>query len=105
MVTTFKLSDVWKLSTIFLLVVLSATWLWLIITSIVHDSAMENIQAQYAVTRKLTDDVVTMQMQIQDLQSRNKALNEKIDALNTLRQRDVEYLQSQINRGPIKVIR
>jgi peptidoglycan hydrolase CwlO-like protein len=105
MVTTFKLSDVWKFSTIFLLVVLSATWLWLIITSIVHDSAMENIQAQYAVTRKLTDDVVTMQMQIQDLQSRNKALNEKIDALNTLRQRDVEYLQSQINRGPIKVIR
>lgn len=105
MVTTFKLSDVWKFSTFFLLVVLSATWLWLIITSIVHDSAMENIQAQYAVTRKLTDDVVTMQMQIQDLQSRNKALNEKIDALNTLRQRDVEYLQSQINRGPIKVIR
>jgi uncharacterized protein YlxW (UPF0749 family) len=105
MVTTFKLSDVWKFSTIFLLVVLSATWLWLIITSIVHDSAMENIQAQYAVTRKLTDDVVTMQMQMQDLQSRNKALNEKIDALNTLRQRDVEYLQSQINRGPIKVIR
>jgi hypothetical protein len=55
--------------------------------------------------RELTNQVITLNMQVQDLQSRNKALTERIDTFNTLRQRDYEYLQSQINRSPVKTIR
>jgi uncharacterized protein YlxW (UPF0749 family) len=55
--------------------------------------------------RELSDKVITLNMQVQDLQSRNKALNERIDAFNTIRLRDYDYLQSQINRGSVKTIR
>jgi chaperonin cofactor prefoldin len=66
---------------------------------------MESIRSQDVQLRELTNQVITLNIQVQDLQSRNKALNERIDALNTIRLRDYEYLQSQINRGPIKAIR
>jgi cell division protein FtsB len=103
-VSNIKL-DVWKFSTVFLMVLLIVSWVWMLITWIVNDSAVESLKSQHSVIRQLTDKVVTLDMQIQDLQSRNKALNDRIEAFNTLRQRDYEYLQSQINRTPIKTIR
>ena len=102
--STFRV-DVWKFSTIFLMVLLIISWVWMLITSIITDSSMETVRSQQVTVRELTNKMVTLEMQVQDLQSRNKALNERIEAFNTLRQRDVEYLQSQINRGPIKAIR
>lgn len=101
---TFKV-DVWKFSTIFLMVILIISWVWMMIAGIINDSAMDSVRNQQMTVRELTNKVITLEMQVQDLQSRNKALNERIEAFNTLRQRDVEYLQSQINRGPIKAIR
>jgi uncharacterized protein YlxW (UPF0749 family) len=97
--------DVWKFSTIFLMVLLIISWVWMMIAGIITDSSMESIRSQQAEMRELTNQVITLNMQVQDLQSRNKALNERIDAFNTIRLRDYEYLQSQINRGPVKVIR
>ena len=97
--------DVWKFSTIFLMVLLIMSWVWMLITGIITDSSMESVRSQQVQVRELTDKVITLNMQVQDLQSRNKALNERIDAFNTIRLRDYEYLQSQINRGPVKVIR
>ncbi len=101
---TFKV-DVWKFSTIFLMVILIISWVWMMIAGIINDSAMDSVRNQQMTVRELTNKVITLEMQVQDLQSRNKALNERLEAFNTLRQRDVEYLQSQINRGPIKAIR
>ena len=101
---TFKV-DIWKFTTIFLMVLLIISWVWMLITSIITDSSMESVRSQQVTVREITNKVVTLEMQIMDLQSRNKALNERIESFNTLRQRDVEYLQSQINRGPIKAIR
>jgi uncharacterized protein YlxW (UPF0749 family) len=97
--------DVWKFSTIFLMVLLIISWVWMMIAGIITDSSMESIRSQQSEMRELTNQVITLNMQVQDLQSRNKALTERIDAFNTLRQRDYEYLQSQINRGPVKTIR
>ena len=97
--------DVWKFSTIFLMVLLIISWVWMMIAGIISDSSMESIRSQQSEMRELTNQVITLNMQVQDLQSRNKALNERIDAFNTIRLRDYEYLQSQINRGPIKTIR
>jgi uncharacterized protein YlxW (UPF0749 family) len=97
--------DVWKFSTIFLMLLLIISWVWMLIAGIINDSAMESVRSQQMTVRELTDKVITLNMQVQDLQSRNKALNERIDAFNTIRLRDYEYLQSQINRGPVKVIR
>jgi uncharacterized protein YlxW (UPF0749 family) len=97
--------DVWKFSTIFLMVLLIISWVWMLITGIITDSSMESIRSQQVQVRELTDKVITLNMQVQDLQSRNKALNERIDAFNTIRLRDYDYLQSQINRGPVKSIR
>jgi sensor histidine kinase YesM len=97
--------DVWKFSTVFLMVVLIISWVWMIINSIITDSSMESVRSQQVTVREITNKVITLEMQVMDLQSRNKALNERIESFNTLRQRDVEYLQSQINRGPIKTIR
>jgi len=97
--------DAWKFSTIFLMVLVIMSWVWILITSIITDSSMESIRSQNVQLRELTNQVITLNIQVQDLQSRNKALNERIDALNTIRLRDYEYLQSQINRGPIKAIR
>jgi uncharacterized protein YlxW (UPF0749 family) len=97
--------DVWKFSTIFLMLLLIISWVWMLIAGIINDSAMESVRSQQMTVRDLTDKVITLNMQVQDLQSRNKALNERIDAFNTIRLRDYEYLQSQINRGPVKVIR
>jgi uncharacterized protein YlxW (UPF0749 family) len=97
--------DVWKFSTIFLMVLLIMSWVWMLITGIITDSSMESIRSQQVQVRELTDKVITLNMQVQDLQSRNKSLNERIDAFNTIRLRDYEYLQSQINRGPVKAIR
>jgi uncharacterized protein YlxW (UPF0749 family) len=97
--------DVWKFSTIFLMVLLIISWVWMMIAGIISDSSMESIRSQQSEMRELTNQVITLNMQVQDLQSRNKALNERIDTFNTIRLRDYEYLQSQINRGPIKTIR
>ena len=97
--------DVWKFSTVFLMVILIISWVWMMIAGIINDSAMDSVRNQQMTVRELTNKIITLEMQVQDLQSRNKALNERIEAFNTLRQRDVEYLQSQINRGPIKAIR
>ena len=101
---TFKV-DIWKFTTIFLMLLLIISWVWMLITSIINDSAMESIRSQHMTVRELTNKVVTLEMQVLDLQSRNKSLNERIDAFNTIRLRDYEYLQSQINRGPVKAIR
>ena len=97
--------DVWKFSTIFLMVILIISWVWMMIAGIINDSAMDSVRNQQMTVRELTNKVIMLEMQVQDLQSRNKALNERIETFNTIRQRDVEYLQSQINRGPIKAIR
>jgi uncharacterized protein YlxW (UPF0749 family) len=97
--------DVWRFSTIFLMVILIISWVWMMIAGIINDSAMESVRGQNMQVRELTNQVITLNMQVQDLQSRNKALTERIDTFNTLRQRDYEYLQSQINRGPVKTIR
>lgn len=94
--------DVWKFSTVFLMVVLIISWVWMIINSIITDSSMESVRSQQVTVREITNKVITLEMQVMDLQSRNKALNERIESFNTLRQRDVEYLQSQINRATIK---
>jgi uncharacterized protein YlxW (UPF0749 family) len=102
--STLKM-DVWRFSTVFLMVLLIMSWVWMLITGIINDSSMESIRSQQVQVRELTDQVITLNMQVQDLQSRNKALNERIDAFNTIRLRDYDYLQSQINRGPIKAIR
>ena len=103
-VNTLKV-DVWRFSTIFLMVLLIMSWVWMLITGIITDSSMDSIRSQQVQVRELTDKVITLNMQVQDLQSRNKALNERIDAFNTIRLRDYDYLQSQINRGPVKTIR
>jgi uncharacterized protein YlxW (UPF0749 family) len=97
--------DVWRFSTIFLMVLLIMSWVWMLITGIITDSSMDSIRSQQVQVRELTDKMITLNMQVQDLQSRNKALNERIDAFNTIRLRDYDYLQSQINRGPVKTIR
>ncbi len=94
--------DVWKFSTVFLMVVLIISWVWMLINSIITDSSMESVRSQQVTVREITNKVITLEMQVMDLQSRNKALNERIESFNTLRQRDVEYLQSQINRATIK---
>ena len=97
--------DVWRFSTIFLMLLLIISWVWMLIAGIINDSAMESVRSQQMTVRELTDKMITLNMQVQDLQSRNKALGERIDAFNTMRLRDYEYLQSQINRAPVKVIR
>jgi uncharacterized protein YlxW (UPF0749 family) len=97
--------DVWRFSTIFLMLLLIISWVWMLIAGIINDSAMDSVRGQQLQVRELTNQMVTLNMQVQDLQSRNKALNERIDTFNTIRLRDYEYLQSQINRGPIKTIR
>lgn len=102
--STLKM-DVWKFSTVFLMVILIISWVWMMIAGIINDSAMESVRGQQMQVRELTNQVITLNMQVQDLQSRNKALNERIDAFNTIRLRDYDYLQSQINRGPVKSIR
>lgn len=99
--STLKM-DVWKFSTIFLMVVVIISWVWMMIAGIINDSAMESVRGQQMQVRDLTNKVITLEMQVLDLQSRNKALNDRIEAFNTLRQRDVEYIQSQINRVTIK---
>jgi len=97
--------DVWKFSTIFLMVLLIISWVWMMISNIITDSSIDSIRSQQVQIRELTDRIVTLNIQVQDLQSRNKALNERIDTFNNMRLRDYEFLQSQINRGPIKAIR
>lgn len=97
--------DVWKFSTIFLMMLLIISWVWMLIAGIINDSAMASVRGQQLQVRELTNKVITLEMQVLDLQSRNKALTDRVEAFNTLRQRDVEYLQSLIVRGPVKSIR
>jgi FtsZ-binding cell division protein ZapB len=87
------------------MVLLIISWVWMMISNIITDSSIDSIRSQQVQIRELTDRIVTLNIQVQDLQSRNKALNERIDTFNNMRLRDYEFLQSQINRGPIKAIR
>ena len=103
-VNTLKV-NVWQFSTIFLMVLLIMSWVWMLINGIITDSSMDSVRYQQVQVREITNQVITLNMQVQDLQSRNKALNERIDAFNTIRLRDYEYLQSQINRASVKAIR
>ena len=103
-VNTLKV-NVWQFSTIFLMVLLIMSWVWMLINGIITDSSMDSVRSQQVQVREITNQVITLNMQVQDLQSRNKALNERIDAFNTIRLRDYEYLLSQINRAPVKTIR
>lgn len=97
--------DVWRFSTVFLMVLLIISWVWMMIANIINDSSMESVRSQQMQMREITNKVITLEMQVLDLQSRNKALNERIESFNTLRLRDYEYLQNQIVRGPVKTIR
>ena len=103
-VNTLKV-NVWQFSTIFLMVLLIMSWVWMLINGIITDSSMDSVRSQQVQVREITNQVITLNMQVQDLQSRNKALNERIDAFNTIRLRDYDYLLSQINRGSVKAIR
>ena len=103
-VNTLKV-DAWRFSTIFLMVILIMSWVWMLINGIITDSSIDSVRSQQVQVREITNQVITLNMQVQDLQSRNKALNERIDAFNTIRLRDYEYLQSQINRASVKAIR
>jgi hypothetical protein len=98
--------DVWKVSTAVLALLLVGSWVWMIIVSTINNTTIETVRAQQLSLREITNKVVTMEMQVLDLQSRNKSLNDRIEAFNNLRQRDHEYLQGQINRSTaVKVIR
>ncbi len=97
-ISTLKL-DAWKISTAILAALLIASWVWMLIVSTINNSTIETVRAQQLVVREITNKVITLEMQVLDLQSRNKSLNDRIEAFNNLRQRDHEYLQSQINRG------
>jgi hypothetical protein len=101
---TFKL-DAWKFSTVVLAVLLSVSWAWMLITSMINDSTMQIVRNQSIEVREVTNKVITLEMQVLDLQSRNKSLSERIESFNNLRQRDNEFLQNQINRVPVKTSR
>jgi hypothetical protein len=104
-ISTFKLNG-WKISTAVLAVLLLASWIWMLIVSTLNNATMETVRSQQFLLREITNKVITLEIQVLDLQSRNKSLYERIESFNTLRQRDNEYLQNQINRNnAVKVIR
>jgi len=97
--------DLWKFSTAFLLMVLVVSWSWAAINFMVNDSALESVRNHQSSIRELNSKIVMLEVQVQDLQTRHRELGERIEMYNNMRLRDTEYLQSQINRGPVKVIR
>lgn len=99
--------DLWKFSTVFLLIVLVVSWSWAAISFMVNDSALEAVRNHQTSIRDLNSKIVMLEVQVQDLQTRQRDLGERIEMFNNMRLRDIEFLQSQINRaaGPVKTIR
>ena len=54
--------DVWKFSTIFLMLLLIISWVWMLIAGIINDSAMDSVRGQQLQVRELTNQIVTLNM-------------------------------------------
>ena len=88
-----------------LLVFLFLSWTYFHFTMTVRDSAFETLQLQRNEIRQLSNQLTTMTIQMDDLQSKYKTLNDRVESYNILRVRDHEYAMSQITRQTPRNIR
>jgi Tfp pilus assembly protein PilO len=98
-------SSIWKLLSAFLFMALVLSWGYFQFNTMLNNSAFETLSHHRTEIRNLNTQLTQMNIQIQDLQSRNKALSERVESYNLQRTRDHELVMSQLNRGPIKTVR
>jgi Tfp pilus assembly protein PilO len=98
-------SGIWKFVSAVLFMSLILSWGYFQFVSMIKDSAFETLAHHRTEIRNLNTQITQMNIQIQDLQSRNKALGERVESYNLQRVRDHEFAMSQINRPPVRAVR
>jgi predicted nucleic acid-binding Zn-ribbon protein len=98
-------SNIFMTISLLLLVILFLSWTYFHFTMTVRDSAFETLQLHRNEIRQLNNQMTTMSMQMSELQSSYKSLNEKVESYNILRVRDHEYAMTQITRQTPRNIR
>ena len=95
----------WKLLSAALFTSLVLSWGYFQFTTMLNDSAFETLSHQRNEIRNINTQLVNMNIQLQDLQSKNKVLSEKVESYNLQRVRDHELLLGQVNRPTVRTIR
>jgi Tfp pilus assembly protein PilO len=94
----------WKLLSAMLFTFLVLSWGYFQFTKMLNDSAFETLSFHRNEIRNINTQLVNMNIQLQDLQSKNKTLSEKVESYNLQRVRDHEMLSSQVVR-PVRNVR
>jgi uncharacterized coiled-coil protein SlyX len=95
----------WKLVSAFLFMALVLSWGYFQFSSMLNNSAFETLSHQRTQIRDLNTQITQINLQLQDLQTRNRALSERVESYNLQRVRDHELVMSQINRSAARTIR
>jgi peptidoglycan hydrolase CwlO-like protein len=98
-------NTVWKFISAALFLALLISWSYFQFASMLNNSAFESLSHHRTELRRLDNQVAVLNSQLQELQNRNRALNERVEAYNAQRTRDIEFLNSQINRPLVRTVR
>jgi type VI protein secretion system component VasK len=100
-------SGIWKFLSAFLFTALVLSWGYFQFNTMLNNSAFETLSHHRTQLRDINTQITQLNLQLQDLQNRNRALSERVEAYNMQRVRDHELAMSQINRtaAPVRTVR
>lgn len=94
----------WKLVSAFLFMALVLSWGYFQFNNMLNNSAFETLSHQRTQIRDLNTQITQINLQLQDLQTRNRALSERVESYNLQRVRDHELVMNQLNRNSVRRI-
>jgi type VI protein secretion system component VasK len=98
-------TNTWKLISAFLFMALVLSWGYFQFSSMLNNSAFETLSHQRTQIRDLSTQITQINLQLQDLQTRNRALSERVESYNLQRVRDHELVMSQLNKPSVRIAR
>jgi hypothetical protein len=95
----------YKFTSGILIVALMASWCMFMVYSIINGSSIDMIKAQRDDIRRLQNEIISLEIQLTDIHTRQRSLQERIETINQLRVRDYEFINSQINNATVRSIK
>jgi hypothetical protein len=81
--------------------ILFLSWTLFSLHYVINGSSIDMIKSQRDDIRRMQDTIITLELQMTELQSRSRINQERIDSVNQARLRDYEFLNSRINDNQI----
>jgi Tfp pilus assembly protein PilO len=98
-------ANFWRAITAVLFALLVMSWGYFQFVSMMNDSAFETLSHHRTEIRNLNNQLTQLNIKLEDLQNKNRMLENRIDTFNNMRIRDHELAMSQINAATLKRVR